>query len=133
MDVIIALYWGINVLGRNSVKMESLHAMHERLGHGRVQSYIQSGNVVFSAKGLVNGITRKLAAEFAKEFGFAAQIVVVDAKRWGAMVEGDPFGQFAAESSVRRAEMKKGPDRMLIYLTIATRAWKSLLSRSWAN
>ncbi len=45
MDVFIALYRGINVGGKNSVKMESLRAMHERLGHKGVKSYIQSGNI----------------------------------------------------------------------------------------
>ena len=98
MGVFIALYRGINVVGKNAVKMESLRAMHERLGHQRVKSYIQSGNIVFSAKGLDETIARLTASEFVKEFGFAARMVVMDAKRWGAMVEGNPYADFAAEN-----------------------------------
>lgn len=98
MDVFIALYRGINVVGKNPVKMESLRAMHERLGHQRVKSYIQSGNIVVSANGLAEAIARKAAAEFIKEFGFSAKVIVVDTKRWGAMVEGNPYAKFAAEN-----------------------------------
>jgi len=39
MAMIIALYRGINVSGKNLVKMESLRAMHERVGHRGVTSY----------------------------------------------------------------------------------------------
>jgi uncharacterized protein (DUF1697 family) len=98
MGVFIALYRGINVGGKNPVKMESLRAMHERLGHRGVKNYIQSGNIVFSANGLAEAIARKVAAEFVKEFGFAAKIVVVDAKRWGTMVAGNPYAKFAADN-----------------------------------
>jgi uncharacterized protein (DUF1697 family) len=96
MDVFIALYRGINVGGKNPVKMESLRAMHERLGHRGVKSYIQSGNMVLSANGSAEAIARKVAAEVIKEFGFAAKIVVVDAKRWGTIVEGNPYAKSAA-------------------------------------
>jgi uncharacterized protein (DUF1697 family) len=96
MDVFIALYRGINVGGRHSVKMESLRALHDRLEHERVTSYIQSGNIVFAAKGSAAAVANKLAAEFAKEFGFAAKIVVVNAKRWRTIVEGNPYAKFAA-------------------------------------
>jgi uncharacterized protein (DUF1697 family) len=98
MSVFIALYRGINVVGKNSVKMESLRAMHERIGHKEVRTYIQSGNVVFSASGTAEAITRKAAASFAKEFGFAPKVLVVDAKRWGAFVKGNPYAKFAAKN-----------------------------------
>jgi uncharacterized protein (DUF1697 family) len=98
MNAYIALYRGINVLGKNSVKMESLRAMHERLGHRDVASYIQSGNVIFSANGLIGTIQRKVAAEFGKEFGFAAKIVLIDAKKVASIVKGNPYAGFAAEN-----------------------------------
>src|ERR1700683_1359414 len=98
MGVFIALYRGINVMGRNLVKMEALRAMHERLGHEGVKNYIQSGNIVLSANGSADTIARRLAREFAGEFGFAAKLMVVEAKRWGAIVKGNPFAKFAAEN-----------------------------------
>ncbi|WP_425616146.1 DUF1697 domain-containing protein [Anatilimnocola sp. NA78] len=95
MGVFVALYRGINVGGKHSIKMESLRALHERLGHRDVQSYIQSGNVVFSASGTVAAITKKLAAEFASEFSFAAKIVVVESTRWLEIVKNNPYSKFA--------------------------------------
>ena len=92
-----ALYRGINVGGKNSVKMEALRAMHERLGHRDVQSYIQSGNVVFAAKGTSAAIAKKTLTEFVNEFGFAAKVLVVGAEDWEALVQDNPFAKFAAK------------------------------------
>lgn len=96
MPVFVALYRGINVGGKHLVRMEALRAMHQRLGHQGVQSYIQSGNLVFKAPCSATAITRKVAAEFAGEFGFAAKVIVVDAKRWRTMVEDNPYAKFTA-------------------------------------
>lgn len=96
MGVFVALYRGINVGGKTSVKIEALRGMHERMGHEGVKSYIQSGNVVFTAKGAATGIGQKAAAEFLKEFGFAARVMVVEGKRWGAVMEGNPYKEIAA-------------------------------------
>ena len=96
MDVFIALYRAINVAGKNPLKMESLRAMHQRLGHQGVKSYIQSGNIVFSANESTDAINRKVSAEFVEEFGFASKVLVVAAKRLGMIVKGNPFVKLAA-------------------------------------
>jgi uncharacterized protein (DUF1697 family) len=97
MNRFIALYRGINVGGRNSVKMEALRAMHERLGHADVSSYIQSGNVVFAGSGTAETITRKTAARFVEDFGFFSHIIVLPAARWSSLVRDNPFSEAAAE------------------------------------
>ena len=98
MSVYVALYRGINVGGKRSVKMEALRAMHERLGHRRVTSYIQSGNLVFSATGAADTLSRRTTDAFAREFGFPALLMVVEAKRWNAFVTSNPYSKFAAEN-----------------------------------
>ena len=45
----MALLRGINVSGKNKVAMAELRALVESLGYERVQTYIQSGNVVFAS------------------------------------------------------------------------------------
>jgi uncharacterized protein (DUF1697 family) len=97
IDRYIALYRGINVGAVNRVRMESLRAMHERLGHRDVASYIQSGNIVFSASGPTRTIARKIAAAFHDEFGFAARVIVTMAARWDAIVRDNPFATFSAK------------------------------------
>lgn len=95
MDRFVALYRGINVGGRNSVKMEALRGMHERLGHKDVSTYIQSGNVVFSARGQPAPIAKKIAARFETEMGFAARVIVVPASRWASLVAESPYAKFS--------------------------------------
>jgi uncharacterized protein (DUF1697 family) len=96
MDRFVALYRGINVGGNNPVKMEALRAMHERLGHREVTSHVQSGNIVFSAKGTAETIANNLASGFASEFGFAPKIIVVPGTRWAALVQNNPYAAFSA-------------------------------------
>jgi uncharacterized protein (DUF1697 family) len=97
MERFVALYRGINVGGNNLVSMEVLRGMHEGLGHTGVASYIQSGNVIFSAKGTAEKVAGKIAAAFKEEFGFAPKVMVVGAERWGAIVRDNPFAKFSAK------------------------------------
>lgn len=96
MNRLIALYRGINVLGRNSVQMESLRAMHVRLGHRGVTSYIQSGNVIFEASGQVSRIRSQIAERFAREFGFSARVIVLSTASWSEILRGNPYPQVVA-------------------------------------
>jgi uncharacterized protein (DUF1697 family) len=96
MPAFIALYRGINVVGRNSVRMESLRALHAQLGHTNVRNYIQSGNVVFGAKGAASTVAGRLARAFEVEFGFAARVIVIEARRWQAIIAASPYAKPAA-------------------------------------
>lgn len=98
MSRFIALYRGINVGGRHSVKMDALRALHERLGHTDVRNYVQSGNIVFTATGAAPAIAGKLSAEFATAFKFESQIIVIGAKRWQQIVAANPFAEIAAKT-----------------------------------
>ena len=49
MNVIIALLRGVNVGGHNMIKMESLREICAGLKLREVQTYVQSGNIVFMA------------------------------------------------------------------------------------
>lgn len=48
-DIYLALLRGINVGGKTKVKMADLKACFEKLGYGHVQTYGNSGNVIFTA------------------------------------------------------------------------------------
>jgi len=50
MNTYVALFRGINVGGKNILPMKKLTAVLEGLGLKEVQTYIQSGNVVFQCK-----------------------------------------------------------------------------------
>ncbi|MCD0481044.1 DUF1697 domain-containing protein [Streptacidiphilus sp. ASG 303] len=61
MPVHIALLRGVNVGGRTRVGMADLRELFTGLGHGDVRTYLQSGNVVFTAA--ADRDARTLAAE----------------------------------------------------------------------
>ena len=50
MQKYLALLRGINVGGKNIIKMADLKAAFEEMGLNDVQTYIQSGNVIFNTR-----------------------------------------------------------------------------------
>jgi uncharacterized protein (DUF1697 family) len=74
----LALLRGINVGGKNIVKMSDLRACFDRLGLNNATTYIQSGNVLFDCK-LKNATKLSVAIEeaLAMEFTCASSVVVV--------------------------------------------------------
>ena len=87
-----ALLRGINVGGSRKVPMADLRTLMEGLGHDGVRSYLQSGQVVFTAS---HGDEESLAAELAgaieKRFGFAVDVIVRDHAYLKAVAENCPF------------------------------------------
>lgn len=91
MTNLIALLRGINVGGKKTIAMTELRELCEALGFTKVQSYIQSGNLVFFASEDAQAIERKLEGAIAQRFGFAVDVVVRSAAMWPALVKGNPF------------------------------------------
>lgn len=72
LQIYIALIRGINVGGHAIIKMADLKKLFEALGFENVSTYIQSGNVLFSAKKtdeekLARQIEKKLKASMGKD------------------------------------------------------------------
>jgi uncharacterized protein (DUF1697 family) len=96
----LALLRGINVGGRNVIKMAELRACVEDLGCLDVKTFIQSGNVIFRSKEtrpacLVIPLERALS----KQFGYESRVVVLMQTQLARIVERAPagFGQSPAE------------------------------------
>lgn len=77
----VALLRGINVGGKNMIKMAQLRVCLENSGFGNVQTYIQSGNIIFETgdSGKV-AITKKVEQAIEKEFGLKIPVVVLSKK-----------------------------------------------------
>lgn len=76
--IYVALLRGINVGGKNIIKMVKLKACFEDLGFKRVTTYIQSGNVLFEApKQDLKKLTLKIERALFKTFDYAALAVVI--------------------------------------------------------
>lgn len=102
MITYIALLRGINVGGKNKVKMAELKGMFESIGFSRVETYIQSGNVLFEAEEeeTEEDLRRRIESEFAKVFGFTVIFVLRTAVEWERIIKECPF----PETEIREAE-----------------------------
>ncbi len=88
----LALLRGINVGGRNRVAMGDLRDLVSALGHGDVSTYIQSGNVLFSAaEGTTGSIAHELADAIAERLAVNATVVVLTRAELAEVIAANPF------------------------------------------
>ncbi|OLZ58989.1 hypothetical protein AVW11_27490 [Streptomyces amritsarensis] len=110
-----ALLRGINVGGSKKVPMAELRAVLEGLGHGDVQTYLQSGNAVFSsARTDPAALARELEAAVEAHFGFRVACLVVDGAYLRAVAEACPFPAAELEGKQLHATFfseQPGPER----------------------
>jgi len=89
----VALLRGINVGGKNLIKMTALKECFEAQGFEDVATYIQSGNVVFSADQADAAVlARRIEATLAKKFAYRASLVLRNRKQMEAVVRSAPRG-----------------------------------------
>ncbi|WP_030713673.1 DUF1697 domain-containing protein [Streptomyces sp. NRRL F-2580] len=87
-----ALLRGINVGGSKKVPMAELRSVLEELGHGDVQTYLQSGNAVFSSvERDPAALARELETAIEARFGFRVACLVVDGAYLRAVAGACPF------------------------------------------
>ena len=91
MAVYVALLRGVNVGGKNVIKMARLKAMFESLGFSSVQTYIQSGNILFESNEKEIDLCAKIEAQIYKEFGFEAAAVLRTAAELQQIIDLCPF------------------------------------------
>lgn len=72
----IALFRGINVGGKNIVKMADLKTLFVGLGYSHVQTYIQSGNAIFDADEEIETIQAHIQNAFSEMFGFESAVLL---------------------------------------------------------
>ncbi len=92
MTVYISLLRGINVSGQRKIKMTELKALYETLGLSHVQTYIQSGNVVFdSRKASASSLEASIIRGIDSQFGFAVDVLIRTVDEWRRIIEHNPF------------------------------------------
>ncbi|MFJ6049899.1 DUF1697 domain-containing protein [Streptomyces sp. NPDC092307] len=110
-----ALLRGINVGGNKKVPMAELRALLDGLGHGDVQTYLQSGNAVFSsARQDPSALARELEAAIEGHFGFRVACLVLDGAYLRAVAEACPFPAAELEGKqlhVTFCSAQPGPER----------------------
>jgi len=76
MTTFVALLRSINVGGRNRVPMADLRDLTGSLGFGDVETYLQSGNVVFTGSGSPVAAGRALEAAIRARMGLEVPVIV---------------------------------------------------------
>ncbi len=93
MNLYVALLRGINVGGRNLIRMPRLKACFEAEDFRDVATYIQSGNVVFTARGSNQRLlARQIEKALASTFACQSRVIVRSFGEMKAIVERAPAG-----------------------------------------
>ena len=91
VTIFVALLRGINVGGKNMIRMSSLKASFERRGFEDVTTYINSGNVIFKAKeGDARKLERSIEGMLSKEYKLECKVVVRSFSEIANLVENLP-------------------------------------------
>jgi uncharacterized protein (DUF1697 family) len=148
----VALLRGINVGGKNLIRMPALKACFEEGGFEGVVTYIQSGNVVFRSSGSGSALARRIEDMLTAAFDYRASVVLRSHAQMRAVVERAPAGFgadppryrydviFLKEPLTASAALKKVPRRrdvdevyagrgVLYFSRLISRAAQSQLSR----
>jgi uncharacterized protein (DUF1697 family) len=88
----VALLRGINVGGKNKLPMKDLAVLFQKAGCTEVQTFIQSGNVLFNAPTkIARQIPIVVPAEIEQRFGHRPPFVIRTAEQFAGVLENNPF------------------------------------------
>ena len=90
MTVYVALLRGVNVGGRK-LPMADLRKLAEECGFGDVQTYVQSGNVVFDGSGSASSVAKRLRVAIASATALDPEIAVRTGPQLANVVDDCPF------------------------------------------
>lgn len=92
MSSYIALLRGINVSGQKLIKMSELKELFESQGFQNVQTYIQSGNVIFYSKEKpIEKLKNIIQTAIRKKFGFDVSVLVITPDMIEYVLKNNPF------------------------------------------
>ncbi|MDP9053940.1 MAG: DUF1697 domain-containing protein [Acidobacteriota bacterium] len=89
---LLALLRGINVGGKNKLAMRDLTEIFNAAGCGNVRTFIQSGNVIFTAPSKVREtLPADIASAISERFGYRVPVILRTAGQLREVVSGNPF------------------------------------------
>ena len=91
MTIYVAMLRGVNVGGKNLVKMADLQRSFLELHLGRARTYIQSGNVLFESDEREEHLRKMIEQRIEGAFRFSATVVLRTAEELGQIISNRPF------------------------------------------
>ncbi|WEK55108.1 MAG: DUF1697 domain-containing protein [Candidatus Cohnella colombiensis] len=106
MSIYVALLRGINVGGHNKIAMADLRRMFDSIGLNRVQTYIQSGNVLFESAYDEEKLCSLIEQGIRETFGYSISVILRSAKQLRAVAERLPFSEEALVAATAASEFE---------------------------
>jgi uncharacterized protein (DUF1697 family) len=97
METYLALLRGINVGGKNIIKMVDLKSCFETMGFSDVITYIQSGNIIFkTSEGNKHLLTQQIEKGLSERFNYPSKIVLISYNQYEYIIKHAPkdFGEY---------------------------------------
>ena len=99
----VAFLRGINVGGKKLIKMEDLRRVLESSGFRNVQTFIQSGNVIFESSEIDReALTTKIEKKLLKAFGHDVTVVLQTVGELETILKLNPFRKIKPGADVMR-------------------------------
>lgn len=99
MNTYIALFRGINVGGKNTLKMKDLVNLLETLGAKQIKTYIQSGNVVLESTNDPSSHSEQISQAIQHRFGFAPLVLILSRVEFEKAIAENPFPEAVSTPS----------------------------------
>jgi uncharacterized protein (DUF1697 family) len=97
----VALLRGINLGNKNKLSMKELSSLFSTAGCSDVQTYIQSGNVVFTASRNVAGrICDEITGQLMKRFGLSVPVILRSSEELREALYNNPFLKMGAPEEI---------------------------------
>lgn len=99
METKIAILRGINVGGKRKILMADLKELMGNLGFQNIQTYIQSGNLIFNVNDKLENkeITQEIERAILKKFDFEVPVIVLSAEEIENAVANNPYYKAGAD------------------------------------
>lgn len=92
MPVVISFLRGVNVGGHNMIKMDALRALYQSLDLQGVQTYVQSGNVVFRTREQdLLRLSKRIEDKIERKFGFRPDVIARTCSELRDVIARNPF------------------------------------------
>ena len=112
MNTKIAILRGINVGGKRRILMNDLKALCEQLELEQIQTYIQSGNLIFNSYKENTDLEGILEKSILERFGFDVPVIVRTLKELETSISRNPFFDKNADiDHLHLTFLKKKPEK----------------------
>jgi uncharacterized protein (DUF1697 family) len=102
--VVISMLRGVNLGSHHRIKMDALRSVYESVGLRDVQTYVQSGNVIFRTdKACAPSLAARIENGVERAFGFRSTVILRTVPEMRNAVSRNPFAQRSGIEPARLA------------------------------